>query len=369
MRLSSFPLLCAIALTLCPLGVLAQEVPPREVAARTPDGQAVEIFTLRNAHGVGARVMTWGATLVKLTVPDRAGRFVDVTLGFDEPQRYLQPHPFFGSIAGRYANRIAKAQFAIDGHAYKLAANDGANHIHGGVRGFDKRVWKAEPLGLGAVRFSLSSSDGDEAYPGRLEVSVIYTLTDRNELRLDYEARTDQPTVLNLTNHTYWNLAGGGDVLGHELELNATHFTPADSALIPTGEVHEVVGTPLDFTHSKTVGRDLGALKGEGLPGGYDHNFVVDSAKPGELSLAAELRDPASGRTMRVFTTEPGIQLYTGNGLNLAGKNGTTYGPHAGLCLETQHFPDSPNHPNFPSTVLRPGEAFRSTTVYEFLVK
>lgn len=359
--------LCIVSVIwLLVVAVNAEAPAPRETAARTVDGQVVEIFRLKNAHGLEAAVLSWGATLVKLTVPDRAGKLADVTLGFDDPARYLAPHPLFGSIAGRYANRIAKAQFTIDGRTFTLVKNNGANHIHGGSRGFDKRIWKAEPLGEGAVRFSTISPDGEEGYPGRLEVSVAYTLTDRNELRLDYEARTDQPTVLNLTNHTYWNLVGAGDVLGHELRLNATRFTPADAALIPTGEVRAVAGSPLDFTQTKPVGRDLAALKGEGLPGGYDHNFVIDSAKPGDLTLAAELYDPTSGRTMKVSTTEPGIQLYTGNGLNLAGKNGATYGPHAGLCLETQHFPDSPSHPNFPSTVLRPGETFRSTTIYEF---
>jgi aldose 1-epimerase len=360
------PLLLAAALCLCGPTVRAQDVAKGEIVSRTADDQAVEVFTLKNSHGLEAQVLTWGATLVKMLVPDRSGKLADVTLGFDDPARYLKPHPVFGSIAGRVANRIANAQFTLDGHTFTLAKNNAPNHIHGGERGFDKRIWKGEPLSPGAVRFSLTSPDGEEGYPGRLDLSVTYTLTEKNELRLDYEARTDKPTVLNPTNHTYWNLAGTGDVLGHELRIHASRYTVSDKALIPTGELRAVSGTPLDFTQTKPVGRDIAALKVEGS-GGYDHCFVIDAPRPGELTLAAEVHDPSSGRTMRVFTTEPGVQLYTANGLkDLAGRGGQSYGPHAGLCLETQHFPDSPNHPDFPSAVLRPGETFRSTTVHEF---
>jgi aldose 1-epimerase len=310
-------------------------------------------------------VITWGATLIEMSTPDRAGKLVDVTLGFDDPMQYLAPHPFFGSIAGRYANRIAKGKFMLEGKSYSLATNNGPNHLHGGIRGFDKRVWQGERLSPGAARFSYTSADGEEGYPGKLKATVTYTLTDKNELRLEFDAMTDKPTVVNLTNHAYWNLAGRGDILDHQLRLNASRFTAVDAGLIPTGELRPVTGTPLDFRTAKPVGRDIAtALDGAR---GYDHNFVIDRDKPGELTLAAELHDPSSGRTMRVSTTEPGVQLYTANHLkNLAGRGGQKYGPHAGLCLETQHFPDSPNHPDFPSTVLRPGETFRSTTVFEF---
>jgi aldose 1-epimerase len=346
----------------------------RAVAFQSPDGP-VEVFTLTNAHGLRARVLTWGATLVEMSVPDRAGKLADVTLGFDDLERYTKPHPFFGSIAGRYANRIGQAKFELDGHTYTLAKNNGEHHLHGGARGFDKRVWKAEPQGDGAVRLTYTSPDGEESYPGTLQVAVTYKLTAEDALSISYEAKTDKPTVLNLTNHTYWNLAGSGNVLAHELRLNASEITEVDKALIPTGRYVSVAETPLDFRTPKTVGRDIDRLKGEGLPGGYDHNFVIHS-KPGgvapaaglgDLAPAAEFRDPASGRKMRVLTTQPGVQLYTANGLkDVAGRGGQIYGPNAGLCLETQHFPDSPNKPNFPSTVLKPGENFRSQTVYQF---
>ena len=338
----------------------------REPAFTTPDGENVEVFTLTNPHGLRARILSWGATLIEMSVPDRTGKVADVTLGFDALERYAQPHPFFGSIAGRYANRIAKGRFTLDGHACTLATNNGPNHLHGGLRGFDKRNWLGEPRGNDAVRFTYTSADGEEGYPGKLTVAVTYKLTAANELWIAYEATTDQPTVLNLTNHTYWNLAGNGDVLGHELRLNAAQVTEVDKDLIPTGEFRAVAGTPLDFTKPKAVGKDIAELKGEGTPGGYDHNYVIDG-KPGELALAAEVHDPASGRSMRVLTSQPGVQLYTANHLkDVAGRGGQTYGAHAGLCLETQHFPDSPNHPNFPSTVLRPGETFHSLTIHEF---
>lgn len=339
----------------------------RAAAFTTTDGEAVEVLTITNAHGLRARILTWGATLIEMWTPSRTGKLADVTLGFDPPERYAQPHPFFGSIAGRYANRIARAAFTLDGRTYALATNNGLNHLHGGRRGFDKRIWKAEPQGSDAVRFSYTSADGEEGYPGTLEVAVTYKVTDNDELRLDYEATTDQPTVVNLTNCTYWNLAAAGDVLGHGLRLYASRFTAVDSALIPTGEVRAVADTPLDFSKAKLVGRDIAKLKGEGQPGGYDHNYVIDTKTPGALAPAAELYDPSSGRLMRVRTTEPGVQLYTANYLkDVAGKLSETYGPHAGLCLETQHFPDSPNHPDFPSTVLRPGETFHSTTIFAF---
>lgn len=339
----------------------------RAPAFTTLDGQAVESFTITNGHGLHARILTWGATLVEMWAPGRTGKMADVTLGFDFLERYTKPHPFFGSIAGRYANRIALGKFTLDGKTYTLATNNGPNHLHGGEHGFDKKVWKAEPHGTDSVRFSYSSADGEEGYPGKLDVSVTYTLAENDELRLDYEAVTDKPTVLNLTNHTYWNLAGTGDVLGHGLRLYASHYTAVDKGLIPTGEIKETAGTPLDFSKAKLVSRDIADLKKEGQPGGYDHNFVIDVKNPGALAPAAELYDPASGRMMRVMTTEPAVQLYTGNGIkDIPGKGGQVYGPHAGLCLETQHYPDSPNHADFPSTVLRPGQTFHSRTIYAF---
>ena len=339
----------------------------REPAFTTVDGEAVEAFTITNGKSLKAKIITWGATLVEMWAPGRTGKMGDVTLGFDALERYSRPHPFFGSIAGRYANRIAKGSFTLDGKKYTLATNNGPNHLHGGPRGFDKRVWKAEVQGANAVRFSYTSADGEEGYPGKLEVSVTYTLGENNELRLDYEATTDQPTVLNLTNHTYWNLAGSGDVLNHGLRLYASRFTAVDTGLIPTGELSPVAGTPLDFTKAKQVGRDIAELKKPGLPGGYDHNFIIDVTTPGALTPVAELYDPSSGRMMRVMTTEPGVQFYTANHLkDVPGKNGEVYGPHAGLCLETQHYPDSPNHADFPTTILRPGETFKSKTIFGF---
>ena len=357
-----------VLLLLIAFGLPALADPQRAPAFTTPDG-AVEVWTLTNKAGLRARVLTWGATLIEMSTPDREGKLADMTLGFDSLERYAQPHPFFGSIAGRYANRLAKAQFSLDGRLFTLAANSGPNHIHGGKRGFDKRIWQAEARGADAVRFSYTSADGEEGYPGELQVAVTYKLTDANELWIAYEATTDLPTVVNLTNHTYWNLAGTGDVLGHELKLNAKHITAVDAALIPTGQYLAVAETPLDFTKAKPIGQDIAKLKGAGLPGGFDHNFVLD-AKLGDLAVAAEVRDPASGRTMRVLTTQPGVQVYTGNYLKgVAGRGGQTYGPHAGVCFETQHFPDSPNHPNFPTTRLRPGEVFRSLTIHEFAAK
>ena len=341
----------------------------REIFGKTKDGEPVEIFTLTNSHGLKARVMTWGATLVSMHTPDRHGALADITLGFDSLEGYLGAHPFFGSIAGRYANRIAKGKFTLDGKEYTLAVNNGANHLHGGIKGFDKKNWSAK-IAPDAKSVSLSalSRAGEEGYPGTLQTTVTYMLTEKNELRIAYEAKTDQPTVLNLTNHAYWNLAGAGegDILGHELTLHAGRFTPVDDGSIPTGKIEPVAGGPMDFTMAKPIGRDFAQVPGK--PGGYDHNFVIDANKPLALSPTAELHDPTSGRVMKVSTTEPGVQFYTGNYLDgtITGKGGKVYKKNFGVCLETQHFPDSPNQPAFPSTVLRPGEIFSSTTVYEF---
>jgi aldose 1-epimerase len=337
----------------------------REPFATTADGQPVERFTLTNAHGLTARLITWGASLTELHTPDRDGKFADVTLGFDTPEPWLLAHPFFGCVAGRFANRIAHGRFTLDGKAYTLATNDGSHHLHGGKVGFDKKNWRAEAAGKNAVRFHLTSPAGEEGYPGKLEVALTYTLTDDNELRLDYEATTDAPTVLNLTNHTFFNLGAAPDILAHELTLPAHRFTAVDAQSIPTGELTEARGA-MDFTTAKPIGRDLAALK-DAPGGGYDHNFLLDAWQPGQLTPAGTLRDPASGRVMTVTTTEPAIQFYSGNYLKaVEGKAGKTYEKHAGVCLETQHYPDSPNRPEFPSTTLRPGETFRSTTVYRF---
>jgi aldose 1-epimerase len=350
---------------------------PRAIFGKTPDGETVEIYTLKNSYGLEARVMTWGATLVSMRTPDRNGASADITLGFDTLDGYLRPHPFFGVIAGRYANRIAKGRFTLDGKEYTLATNNGVNHLHGGIKGFDKKNWKAEdlesPTGSKAVRFSATSADGEEGYPGKVDASVTYTLTDKDELRIDYTATTDKPTVLNLTNHAYWNLAGTGedDILGHDLTLHASGFTPVDGGSIPTGKIDPVAGGPMDFTKAKAIGRDIAQLAGK--PGGYDHNFAIDrpAANPPGVVPAAELYDPKSGRVMKVATDQPGVQFYTANHLDgsVTGKGGKVYKKHFALCLETQHFPDSPNKPAFPSAVLRPGETYRTTTVHTFSVR
>lgn len=330
----------------------------------TRDGQKVAVFAITGPHSK-ARFITWGASLIEMSVPDRDGKLADVTLGFDEPARYLQPHPFFGCVAGRYANRIALGKFTLDGKTCQLTTNNGRNHLHGGSGGFDKRNWKGEVLGANGVRFTYVSAHGEEGYPGKLTATVTYTLTDRDELRIDYTATTDAPTVVNLTNHAYWNLSGEPDILGHELQLDAGKYTVVDDESIPTGELRDVAGSEFDFTKSKPISRDIEKTKG-----GYDHNWVINPGKAGELVLAAVLYAPKSGRTMRMLTDQPGIQLYTGNYLNdVKGRDGKVYGKRAGLCLETQHYPDSPNRPDFPSTVLRPGETYKTTTVHAFSAK
>jgi len=338
----------------------------------TADGRAVEVFTLTNPTGIEVRASSYGATLVSIRTPDRRGTFADITLGFDSLDGYLTRSRFFGALVGRYANRIAGGRFVIDGQTFQLAVNSGTNHIHGGLKGFDKVLWQGEPFehdGVAGVTFRYTSRDGEENYPGALNTTVTYTLTPRNELVIDYAATTDKPTIVNLTQHSYFNLAGegNGDVLGHEVMLNADRFTPVDAALIPTGELASVAGTPFDFRTSTAIGARIDAdhpqLK---LARGYDHNFVLN----GDSGLAARVIEPSSGRTLEVHTTEPGVQFYTGNNLaGSVGKGGHTYGPRSGFCLETQHFPDSPNKPNFPSTILRPGETYRSKTVFAFGVK
>jgi aldose 1-epimerase len=338
---------------------------------RTADGTAVDIYTLTNKAGLEARIMTYGAILVSLKVPDRKGALADVNLGFDTLDGYLGTHPYFGAIIGRYGNRIAKARFTLDGVEYRLAANNNANTLHGGIKGFDKVVWTAEPVEFGrgpGLKLTYLSKDMEEGYPGNLAVTVFYTLTDTNELEIRYEATTDKATVLNLTNHAYWNLKGegNGDILGHVLQLEADKITAVDSPvnLIPTGEIVPVAGTPFDFTKPHTIGERIAAVEG-----GYDHNFVLRSGG-GTMAMAAHVEEPESGRIMEVWTDQPAIQLYTGNFLDgsVVGKGGKAYQKHFAFCLETQHFPDSPNHPNFPSTVLRPGEVYRTVSVYKFSV-
>ena len=337
---------------------------------QTAEGAAVQLFTLTNARGMVAKVTSYGAILTELHVPDRAGQATNVVLGFDNLAQYLQGHPGFGATIGRCANRIGGARFTLDGTEYKVAANNGRHHIHGGPKGFDKKVWQARALPASeqevAVEFSHLSPDGEEGYPGNLQVTVRYTLTSANELRIDYGATTDKPTVINLTNHSYFNLAGSGDVLGHELQIFADRYTVADADLIPTGEIVPVKGTALDFTTPQTIGARIDQLRPQ--PNGYDHNYVLNPSKDGTPVLAARAKDPRSGRVMETLTTEPGVQLYTANWLDgrMKGVGGIAYGRHAGFCLETQHYPDSINKPAFPSVILRPGGTFKSVTIYRF---
>jgi aldose 1-epimerase len=362
-------------------GPQGQPEPPRP-AARPPverapfghmtDGTAVESFTLRNARGVEVRAITYGAIITSLRVPDRAGRFDDIVLGHDDLAAYLRGTPYFGAVVGRYGNRIAKGRFTLDGKTYALATNNGPNHLHGGVKGFDKVVWQGETAstpGGASVTFRYTSKDGEEGYPGTLRAQVTYTLTDRGELRFEYLATSDKATPVNLTQHSYFNLSGGArDILGHELTIDASRFTPVDATLIPTGRLAPVSGTPFDFRKPTAIGARIGQddeqLK---FGGGYDHNYVLDRSGAG-LVHAARLVDPASGRTLDVQTTEPGVQFYSGNFLDgtITGRGGIVYKHRSGLCLETQHYPDSPNQPAFPSTILRPGKEYRSMTVLTF---
>jgi aldose 1-epimerase len=341
----------------------------------TADGTAVDVFTLRNAAGVEVRAINYGAIITSLKVPDRTGAMGDIVLGFDSLDGYLKGHPFFGAIVGRYGNRIGKARFTLDGQSYPLAANNGQNHLHGGVRGFDKHVWQAERMAgrSAGVIFSRTSPDGEEGYPGTLAVRVSYELTDGNELVVDYQATTDKATPVNLTQHSYFNLAGdgAGDILEHRLMINADRYTPVDGTLIPTGVLAPVKGTPFDFTTATAIGARIGDNHPQLKNGqGYDHNWVLNRTGNG-LSLAARVAEPTTGRMLEVSTTEPGVQFYAGNFLDgkLTGKSGRAYHRRSGFCLETQHFPDSPNKPNFPSTILKPGEEYRSRTVFTFGVE
>jgi aldose 1-epimerase len=337
---------------------------------QTADGTKIDLYTLTNANGMVVKIITYGGIITEFHVPDKNGKMADVVLGFDDLKGYLGTHPYFGAIAGRVANRIAKGRFTLDGKEYKLATNNGPNALHGGEKGFDKRVWKGSPTGSDVLMI-YRSPDGEEGYPGNLETQVVYHLTDANELQISYRAQTDKATPINLTNHSYFNLAGqgSGDVLGHVMMINADQYTPVDDTLIPTGQIAPVKGTPLDFTTPTPIGARIKQVGGN--PAGYDHNFVLRQPR-GDLmnpALAARVTEPKTGRVMEVLTTEPGVQFYTGNFLDgtVKGKGGAVYKQYNGFCLETQHFPDSINHPNFPNTVLKPGETYRSTTIYRFL--
>ncbi len=339
----------------------------KQAFGKLPDGQEVDLYVMTNGKGMSTKIMTYGATLVSLGVPDRNGDIADITLGCDSLEEYMAASPYFGATVGRYANRIAKGKFTLDKVEYTLATNNGENHLHGGIKGFDKVLWQAEPFKdekTVGVKFVYFSKDGEEGYPGNLACAVTYMLTDSNKLRITYEAETDKATPVNLTHHSYFNLAGQGegDILSHELTIEADKYTPVDAELIPTGEIRDVAGTPMDFTTPHAIGERIDQVEG-----GYDHNFVLRSGG-GKMALAARVYEPGSGRVMEVHTTEPGIQFYSGNFLDgtITGKAGKVYEKHYGFCLEPQHFPDSPNQPNFPSTILQPGAKYLSRTLFKF---
>jgi aldose 1-epimerase len=338
---------------------------------KTSSGTPLTLYTLTNSHGVEASITNYGAIIVSLKTPDKTGKMGDVVLGFDSVEPYLGTHPNFGVVVGRYGNRIGKAKFSIDGKEYTLAKNNGENSLHGGPQGFGKQVWTAKEVKRSdgpAVELTYVSKDGEEGFPGTLTSTVVYTLTNANELKIEYKATTDKTTVVNLTNHSYFNLAGGGDILNHQLMLAADRFTPVDAGLIPTGELKPVEGTPFDFRKPTAIGARINAADEQiKMGGGYDHNWVLNG-NAGTLRLAARVTEPTTGRWMEVSTTEPGVQFYTGNFLDgtIKGKGGQTYAKRAGLCLETQHFPDSPNKPAFPTTLLKPGATYQTTTVYKF---
>jgi len=362
----------------------ARGAPRPQPFGMTHRGEAVSLYTLKNAHGMEAKVLDYGGIIVSLRVPDRNGRLDDVVLGFDSLGDYERGSPYFGAIIGRYGNRIARGRFTLDGRTSTLATNNGPNHLHGGVRGFDKVVWTAAQFERGdsvGLVLNYTSPDGEEGYPGTLRATVTYTLTDKNEFIFDYQATTDRPTPVNLTQHSYFNLAGDGkgDILGHLVTLNADRFTPVDSTLIPTGEIKSVAGTPFDFRTSTAIGARIDRNDEQLRYGrGYDHNFGLNKGgrggqggTGGDMTLAARVYEPTSGRVMEISTTEPGLQFYSGNFLDgtLRGKQGVVYGHRSGFAMETQHFPDSPNKPAFPSTILRPGEEYRSRTIYRFGVQ
>ena len=365
--------LLVLLILLSALVVHAQTV-TKQSFGKTADGESVDLYTLKNFNGVEVKITNYGGIIVSFRVPDRNGKIDDVVLGFNDLDTYLKGHPYFGAIIGRYGNRIAKGRFTLNGVEYKLAVNNGENHLHGGIKGFDKVVWtgqesstKADP----AVVLTYVSKDGEEGYPGNLSVRVVYTLTANNELRMDYSATTDKDTVVNLTNHAYFNLAGegNGDILSHRVKINGARFLPTDAGSIPTGELRKVAGTPFDFTKDVTaigarINDDEEQLK---LGNGYDHTWIING-RAGTMRMAAQAYEPTSGRWLEVWTTEPGMQFYTGNFLDgtLTGKSGKLYPRRSGFCFETQHYPDSPNHPAFPTTTLKKGATYKSTTIYRF---
>lgn len=347
-------------------------------SAQVKDFDSIKLYTLKNESGMTVRVTNYGAIITSIIVPDRNGKRADVALGYDRVEDYINAvdKPYFGAVVGRYGNRIAKGEFTLDGETYSLLQNNGENHLHGGAIGFDKVVWAVDEYVEGkSLTLSYLAKDKEEGYPGNLELIIVYTLADDNSLVVDYHATTDKATPINVTQHTYFNLKGEGQgtILDHKLMLNAKTFTPVDESLIPTGEMPAVAGTPFDFTTAKAIGRDIDQQNEQLVFGlGYDHNWILNKdGKEGELSLAAQVHEPSSGRVMEIYTTEPGIQFYCGNFLDgrLKGKSGKPYVHRGGFCLETQHFPDSPNQPNFPSTILKPGETYESKTVFKFSAK
>ncbi|MCX4974807.1 galactose mutarotase [Streptomyces sp. NBC_00554] len=349
------------------------KAPVKSLFGKLADGTKIYSWSLANG-GTRLKVLSYGGIVQSLEIPDRHGKYKNVSLGFDNIEDYVAKTPYFGALIGRYGNRIAKGQFSLDGKSYQLSVNDGANSLHGGIKGFDKHVWDIEPFTKGSdvgLYLYYTSVDGEMGYPGTLKTKVTYTLTKHGDWRLDYEATTDKATVVNLTSHVYWNLAGegSGSIYDHELKIAAARYTPVDSGLIPTGELAKVAGTPFDFRRTKTVGEDIRVANQQLLYGkGIDHNWALDKGITAKPEHVATLRDPSSGRTLKIATTEPGLQFYSGNFLDgtLVGPGGHIYRQGDALCLETQHFPDSPNQASFPSTVLRPGQTYRTTTVHTF---
>ena len=363
-----------IAELLC-FALVAQFLPSHVMGQQVDDFDSIQLYTLTNSKGMQVKISNYGAIITSILVPDRDGKLADVALGYDRVEDYINAvdKPYFGAVVGRYGNRIAQGSFSLDGETYTLAINNPPNHLHGGIIGFDKVVWDAKltrGAGWQGLELSYLAKNKEEGYPGNLAVTVTYKLTDDNEVRVEYHATTDKATPVNLTQHTYFNLKGEGEgtILDHELMLNAKQYTPVDEGLIPTGEMPEVAGTPFDFRTAKAIGRDIGQDDQQLTYGlGYDHNFVLDKGE-GEMSLAARVQEPTTGRVLEIHTTDPGIQFYSGNFLDgrLQGKSGKPYLHRGGFCLETQHYPDSPNQPNFPSTILKPGEKYQTTTVFKF---